>query len=150
MAALHFGSGDLYDPHIHQFNVQLRRRHSLVGPWRKAACETASLEALRCAHDRCGSMCERRTDVAKRRYRRLPVKELQYVDWRSLPISRYRLRAAAMAEAQLSYPGSVGRAVAKKILEGGPREVKRPQTSILQSGLQGTVFAPKQVSQATL
>ena len=41
------------------------------------------------------------------------LREGSTVDWRSYPVSRYRQRAAAIAEAQLAYRGSVGRQVAK-------------------------------------
>ena len=59
---------------------------------------------------------KRTRDLAKRRYRRL-LREGSTMDWRSIPISRYRQRCAAMAEAQLAFPGSVGRMVARRILE---------------------------------
>ena len=55
-------------------------------------------------------------DLAKRRYRRL-LGERSEIDWRSIPISRCRQRCAAMAEAQLAFPTSVGRMVARRILE---------------------------------
>ena len=53
-------------------------------------------------------------DLAKRRYRRMLQEGRPTIEWRRIPISRYRQRVSAMAKAQLAYPGSVVRAIAKK------------------------------------